>query len=105
MNHLRDQQHESFKTIDRVNSQMNALYARLEASSSAPTEAEGTSVGMCQNCKQKGLHKGGRQSCPFRDLEAGSARSAGTLAAKLCREGSTKTEAYQKAKLEFEEDE
>jgi hypothetical protein len=101
---LRDQQHESFNTIDRVNSQMNALYARLEASSSAPAEADGTSVSMCQNCKQKGLHKGGRKQCPFRDLEAGSARSAGTLAAKLCREGSTKTEAYQKAKLAFEED-
>jgi hypothetical protein len=102
---LRDQRHVNFASIDRMTSQLNALYARLESSGSPPTETEGTIVSMCQKCKQKGLHKGGRRSCPFKDLDDSPARSAGTLAAKLCLEGSTKTEAYQKAKLRFEDDE
>jgi hypothetical protein len=101
---LRDQRHANFESIDRMSSQVNALYARLESSGNPQPETEGTSVSMCQKCKQKSLHKGGRRSCPFKDLDDGPARSAGTLAAKLCLEGSTKTEAYQKAKLRFEED-
>jgi hypothetical protein len=38
-------------------------------------------------------------------LHDGFAQSAGTFATKLGREGFTKTEAYQKVNLEFEEDE
>jgi hypothetical protein len=99
---LRDQQHVNFESIDRMSSQMNALYAQMEASSRTPTESEGGT--MCQNCKQQSLHKGGRPACPFRDLSAGHAKLAGTLAAKLCLEGSSKTAAYDAAKLRYAED-
>jgi hypothetical protein len=100
---LRDQQHVNFASIDRMTSQLNGLYDKMNAGASASTEAA-VPGSMCQKCKQKGLHKGGRPACPFRDLGDASARSAGTLAAKLCTEGSTKTEAYQKANLRFADD-
>jgi hypothetical protein len=100
---LRDQQHVNFASIDRMTSQLNGLYDKMNAGASASTEAA-VPGSMCQKCKQKGLHKGGRPACPFRDLGDASARSAGTLAAKLCIEGSTKTEAYQKANLRFADD-
>jgi hypothetical protein len=50
------------------------------------------------------LYKDGRKSGPFQDLHDGFAQSAGSFAAKLCREG-YKTEAYQKVNLDFEEEE
>lgn len=100
---LRDQQHAGFASIERMTSQLNALY-KMAGSTCAPAETEGTSGSMCQKCKQKGLHKGGRRSCPFKDMDDSLARSAGTLAVQLCLEGSTKTEAYQKAKLRYDDE-
>ena len=55
---LRDQQLANFASIDRMTSQLNALYTRMEGST--PTETEETSVSMCQKCKQKSFHKGWR---------------------------------------------
>jgi hypothetical protein len=84
---LRNLQRDSFNTIDRMNAQMNDLYTKVKTSNSKLTEAEATSGVMCQKYNQKSLHKVVRKSCPFWDLDDASARSAGTLAAKLSREG------------------
>ena len=97
---LRDQQAVGFASIDRMNSHLNGLYECLAASTGKKTDTEKT-VMMCQNCKQKGLHKGGRPGCPFRGLDEATARKAGTFAAEKCATGSTKTQAYELALIEF----
>jgi hypothetical protein len=94
----------NFATLDWVSLQLNVLYAIMKASDGTQTAAAGTSISMCRKCKEKSLHKVGRKSCLYRDFDDGSARSAGTLAAKLCREGSTKTEGKRRARWDAETD-
>jgi hypothetical protein len=102
---LRNSSLTGFESIERMNSQLNDMAKRLDASSNMSNEADATSTSMCQTCKQKGLHHGGRTSCPFKAMAYASAKLAGTLAATFVRDGYTKKEAYQKAKLEIEEGE
>jgi hypothetical protein len=99
---LRDQQAVGFATIDRMNAQLTSLYERLGAAESREAAPETAGASMCQKCKQKGLHKGGRRGCPFKDLDDTPARKAGTFAAEQCATGgATKTEAYELALNEF----
>jgi hypothetical protein len=96
---LRDQHAQGFHSVDRQSSQIDELFSLMNGSPNGADAADKPT--QCSRCKQKGLHRFGKTSCPFKDLEDHRARQAGVFAMEKVAGGMSKTKAYEAGIAEF----
>jgi hypothetical protein len=91
---LRDYYLADFASVERLG------YLFQKSNQSLPTAATpspGAATQSCGWCHKAGIHRGGKQSCPFKGLNFSKARAAGAKTVHLISDGTPLVDAIAQA--------